>query len=118
MQREEAAPRDQGLRLLKRLYPGQYGEQPAGGIQMGFQPPAPPRSPTGLPIYTPPPAAPPPSRMGMATPGYAPNAVTPPAAPPPGSTPTSGQQYVPPPPPDPNDPEGAGYWNQHQAQPF
>lgn len=53
--RANAAPADQGNRLLQRLFPGQYGQTPSPFTGTSIPKP---QSPTGLPVYTPPPPRP------------------------------------------------------------
>jgi len=90
--RANALPSDMGVRLLNRLYPGQYGGTPqqpgqvSGDLASRF---ARPKSPTGLPVYTPPPPAPRPNAMGTqaTAPAVQPATPPPPVAPPPAAAP-------------------------------
>lgn len=75
--RQSAQPRDLSARLLSRLYPSEAPAPTAPPMAQGQ-----PQSPTGLPIFTPPPPAPvaAPSasgRMGMAAPASQMNAAAP-----------------------------------------
>lgn len=66
LQPQQAQPRDLSQRLLQRMYPADYGAVPQA-----------PKSPTGLPVSTPPPPAPVAPRSTMAQPGYQTQAAAP-----------------------------------------